>query len=66
MTPNSAPSVPNHPPARQLSVVIPTFNERENIALLLPRIQRVFEANNIDGEIVVGFNQKRLKELLNV
>lgn len=54
MRQSPAPTVSNPPSSRQLSVVIPTFNERENIAILLPHIQRVFDANNIDGEIVVA------------
>ena len=40
-------------PARPLSVVIPTYNERKNVQILIPAIQRVFEQNGIDGEIVV-------------
>jgi dolichol-phosphate mannosyltransferase len=36
-----------------LSVVVPTFNERENIRVLVPMIQDVFEKNGIDGEIVI-------------
>jgi dolichol-phosphate mannosyltransferase len=38
---------------RTLSVVIPTFNERENLKILIPQIQRVFEENRFQGEIVV-------------
>jgi dolichol-phosphate mannosyltransferase len=37
----------------ELSVVIPTFNECENLKILIPRVQEVFRANDIDGEIVV-------------
>jgi dolichol-phosphate mannosyltransferase len=36
-----------------LSVVIPTFNECENLRILIPIIQEVFHQNAIDGEIVV-------------
>jgi dolichol-phosphate mannosyltransferase len=39
--------------ARALSVVIPTYNERENLKVLIPNIQRVFASNDLDGEIVV-------------
>jgi dolichol-phosphate mannosyltransferase len=38
---------------RPLSVVIPTYNERENLRILIPAIQRVFEQNGMDGEIVI-------------
>ncbi|MEW6040558.1 MAG: polyprenol monophosphomannose synthase [Elusimicrobiota bacterium] len=37
----------------ELSVVIPTYNERENIKVLVPKIQSVFKENNIDGEIII-------------
>jgi dolichol-phosphate mannosyltransferase len=37
----------------RLSVVIPTYNECENLRILIPRVQRVFEENRLDGEIVV-------------
>jgi len=38
---------------QELSVVIPTFNERENIEVLVPRIQQVFRDHAIDGEIII-------------
>jgi len=38
---------------KELSVVIPTYNERENIEILIPQIQEVFGNHSIDGEIVV-------------
>ena len=38
---------------KSLSVVVPTFNERENIQILVPRILEVFSKNQIDGEIVI-------------
>src|SRR4051794_40481142 len=37
----------------ELSVVIPTFNERENLAILIPQIQNVFQKNGLQGEIIV-------------
>ena len=36
-----------------LSLVIPTYNEKENIAELLKRVYSEFRKNNIDGEVVV-------------
>jgi dolichol-phosphate mannosyltransferase len=38
---------------RELSVVIPTFNEKENLTILIPRILDIFKKNQIDGEIVI-------------
>lgn len=38
---------------KSLSVVIPTFNERENIQVLVPRILDVFSKNGIDGEVII-------------
>lgn len=36
-----------------LSVIIPTYNERENLPTLLPRIFTVFEEHSIEGEVIV-------------
>ncbi|MBS3135515.1 polyprenol monophosphomannose synthase [Candidatus Woesearchaeota archaeon] len=36
-----------------VSIVIPTYNEKENIPLLIPRIEEVLKENKIDGEIIV-------------
>lgn len=36
-----------------LSIIIPTYNEKENIQILLKKIQNEFEENNIHGEIIV-------------
>jgi dolichol-phosphate mannosyltransferase len=36
-----------------LSVVIPTFNERENLKILIPSVENVFLKHGIDGEIIV-------------
>ncbi len=36
-----------------LSIVIPTYNERENISTLIPLIHEVATKNNIDYEIIV-------------
>lgn len=38
---------------RELSIVIPTYNEAENIGHLILSIERVFEGNGINGEIVI-------------
>jgi len=38
---------------QQLSVVVPTFNERENILVLVPQILDVFRDAQIDGEIII-------------
>jgi dolichol-phosphate mannosyltransferase len=38
---------------QQLSVVIPTFNERNNIEVLVPAVFAVFSEHGIDGEVVV-------------
>jgi len=38
---------------RELSVVIPTYNEKNNLQVLIPRILTVFKNNKIDGEIIV-------------
>jgi len=35
------------------SVIIPTYNENENIVQLIDRIEKVFRQNSIDGEIVI-------------
>jgi dolichol-phosphate mannosyltransferase len=39
--------------APEISIVIPTYQEKENIALLLPRIFDVFKQYSIDGELIV-------------
>ena len=36
-----------------ISIVLGTYNEAENITKLIPLIQSVFDAKNLDGEIVV-------------
>ncbi len=36
-----------------LSVVVPTYNEKENIPELIKRIFKVLGENNIDGEVVI-------------
>lgn len=38
---------------QELSVVIPTFNERDNIQVLIPAVLAVFAEHVIDGEILV-------------
>jgi len=36
-----------------ISIVIPTYNERENIRVLIPRTIAIFEENGFSGEIIV-------------
>lgn len=38
---------------QSLSVVVPTYNEEENIQVLVPRILDVFSKHQIEGEIVI-------------
>ena len=37
----------------QLSVVVPTFREAENLSVLIPKLVECFERSKIDGEIIV-------------
>jgi len=37
----------------KVSIVIPTYNERENIRLLIPKIMEVFEREGLCGEVIV-------------
>jgi len=37
----------------EISIVIPSINERENLEKLIPRIEEIFEAGGISGEIIV-------------
>ena len=37
----------------RLSLIIPTYNEKENIRQLIERVQKEFKENNIDGEIII-------------
>jgi len=38
---------------KKVSIVLPTYNEKENIKLLIPRIFQLFEKNNINGNVIV-------------
>src|SRR5436309_10724451 len=46
----AAPSTPEHQP--ELSVVIPVFNEEENISVLYSRLTTVLEEAHVDYEII--------------
>jgi glycosyltransferase involved in cell wall biosynthesis len=41
---------------KELSVVIPTKNEENSIGICIEKIQKVFNDNHIDGEIIVADN----------
>ena len=36
-----------------VSIIIPTYNEKDNIARLIPDIEEVLAANDIEGEVIV-------------
>lgn len=38
---------------KELSVIIPTFNEKENLQVLIPRVLEVFRKSQIDGEVII-------------
>src|SRR3989338_8699269 len=40
-------------PIKEISVVIPTYNERENIENLIPNLEHVLKENGIIGEIII-------------
>ena len=40
-------------PVLDLSIVVPTYNEKENIFVLLNKIFKEFKENKIDGEVIV-------------
>src|SRR5262245_36474076 len=63
----AAPSIPEHQP--ELSVVIPVFNEQENITVLHSRLTAVLEGIHIDYEIIFvddGSNDDSLNQLQNL
>jgi dolichol-phosphate mannosyltransferase len=37
----------------ELSIILPTYNERENIAILIPRVEHLLKREHINGEILV-------------
>jgi dolichol-phosphate mannosyltransferase len=39
--------------AFDVSIIIPTYNEKENVAIILPEIFRVMKANGIKGEVII-------------
>jgi len=38
---------------KKISIIIPTYNERENLPVLIRKIARVFKQDKIDGKVVV-------------
>jgi glycosyltransferase involved in cell wall biosynthesis len=63
----AAPPIPEHQP--ELSVVVPVFNEEENITVLHSRLTAVLEDTHIDYEIVFvddGSNDNSLNQLQNL
>jgi polyisoprenyl-phosphate glycosyltransferase len=63
----AAPSTPEHQP--ELSVVIPVFNEEENVTVLYSRLTAVLEEIHIDYEIIFvddGSNDDSLNQLQNL
>jgi len=63
----AAPSIPEHQP--ELSVVIPVFNEEENITVLHSRLTAVLEGIHIEYEIIFvddGSNDDSLSQLKNL
>lgn len=38
----------------QISIILPTYNEAENIAKLIPQLEEVIRKNKLDAEIVVA------------
>lgn len=38
---------------KELSVVIPTLNEKKNLQILIPKVLNVFRKSGIDGEIII-------------
>jgi polyisoprenyl-phosphate glycosyltransferase len=63
----AAPSTPEHKP--ELSVVIPVFNEEENIIVLHSRLTAVLEETHLDYEIIFvddGSNDDSLNQLQNL
>ena len=60
----AVPSTPEHQP--ELSVVIPVFNEEENITVLHSRLTAVLEDTHVDYEIIFvddGSNDNSLNQL---
>jgi hypothetical protein len=61
----AAPFIPEHQP--ELSVVIPVFNEEENITVLHSRLTAVLEDTHIDYEVIFvddGSNDDSLNQLV--
>lgn len=37
----------------RISIIIPTYNEKENLQILIPKITNVFKQNNYDGRVII-------------
>lgn len=38
---------------KELSVIIPTYNEKKNLQILIPKVLDIFKKNQLDGEIII-------------
>ncbi len=37
----------------RISIVIPTYNEKENVGILIPKIFKIFEKNHMDADVII-------------
>lgn len=43
----------------ELSIILPTYNERKNIEILIPRLERLLKKEHIESEIIVVDDSSR-------